>query len=50
LGKIYSIHNFRYLTHDKEVMDKIIEEDGWSTGGLTVTSSSSEGDEGSQEF
>jgi serine/threonine protein kinase len=49
LGETYSIHNFKYLTHDKEVMDEIIEEDGWSTGGLTLTSSS-EYDEGSQEF
>ena len=24
---------FKYLTHDKEVMDEIIEEDGWLTGG-----------------
>lgn len=40
---------FKYLTHDKEVMDEIIKEDGWLTGGITVTSSS-EYDEGSQEF
>ena len=31
---------FKYLTHDKKVMDKIIKDDGWSTGGLTSSSSS----------